>query len=245
MEKTIEMMLNEGGWFLVSYNMRSGGVWADSYDYEDYTFFNPTTNEVEYKTGYYTSFSSNLDEGFPHATKEVLDKYYKWCVESRKKSMNSKFEYYKKVCEELNEAKNVQEKGQIVEIVGSGKHHGKVGKISWIGKNKFNRSYTRNSPRAEMWLAVAKFHNNPFIYGKEDYDLVRVIPTDGSKPFYVALDACKVVEGFKPYECTTEWFKNFYKNHNNDSWKISATWNGVNKEIEEKAVVEAVNTWVA
>lgn len=125
------------------------------------------------------------------------------------------FEEYSKEVEEYNNLYRPQEKGQIVTIT-EGKHKGKVGRIVWIGKNSFKRSYGSRYTSWRQAAVLGIINSRPYTIPCKDLDLVLVRPVqygttweDGTEKVYIDIDRCRVTEGFKPIVLTLDDCRRF------------------------------------
>ena len=156
-------------------------------------------------------------------TDEIRTLCYDIVKENNLKAAKADYERFSKEIEEYNKSLRPQKKGQLVQIT-SGKHKGKIGRITWLGKNTFKRSY---QPRYGGWRAaavMAMIDSRPYTIPAKDCDLVLVRPTkygttweDGTEKCYIDISKCVVTEGFEPITLTLEDCKRFSK-RSEENW---------------------------
>lgn len=132
-------------------------------------------------------------------------------------------ENYKKSCEQkkvrfieeanaYNAARLPQKKGQIV-VIQNGRYKGLIGRISWVGKNKFKHDYGSPwfSVEAKMILQIID-HSSPVPKPCQDFDLICIRPVDfegyewncKKDKIYIDPMRCKVLDGFEKFTVTDE-----------------------------------------
>lgn len=172
--------------------------------YTHYTYIDVETGqvgEVSACTGCGRGLTDEVDCEVVPMTDEVKALYQESVKRMAEARAKADYERFAKEVDEYNATLRVQAKGQVVEIT-DGKHKGKVGRVTWIGKSKFGN----RSPRHSTWRQAAVFamcSDRPFSIPCKDDNLVLVRPlsgswADGNEKVYVDIDKCKVIEGFMP-----------------------------------------------
>ena len=149
-----------------------------------------------------TGWGQRLKDLYPdYEFIDIKDDHRKMYADIKEKAKIAKADKdYERFLDELAEynAKRLpQEIGQIVKVVGKGKHNGKVGKVSWFGKSKFNRSYGSRYTHWKAAAICAMMESRPYTIPNKNNDLILVRPTDGSEKFYIDPKNCEVIEGYK------------------------------------------------
>lgn len=188
----------------------------------DYTLLFPDTNELGYEcenTGYGDNLKdSHKDWNFVEINDEYRKQYEQIVKENAIRSAERKLAEYQQELDEYNAKKLPQEKGQVVRVVTGKKHTGKVGKISWFGKSKFNHSYTNKYSGWKAYAIDALVKSRPYHIPNKDLDLIRVVSVDGSfEPFYINPAQCEVIDGYKEVTIKLEDVLGFNK-HTNDCY---------------------------
>lgn len=184
-------------------------AWGTSYE-----LFCPEDNSIinlDEKTGFGENAFADNNFTIVNITPEITEAYKTAKAEARQRQAEYLFKKYSEEIDTYNKSFRPQEKGQIVEIM-AGRRKGVIAKISWLGKGKkfgFDADswYRKAYPRAAALIAC--LNHRPYSIPAGDFDLIRVWPVDGSKPFYINIDKAKVIEGFKPMSITLDECGNF------------------------------------
>lgn len=146
---------------------------------------------------------------FIPCTDELLAEMKEVAFNEKMAAATSLYKKYTKELEEYNNTLRPQNKGQIVEIL-DGKHKGFVGRISWLGKNKYNPTYTskNNNFYASAFKMITDARPYCIPAKNEELILVRDIENPEVK-VYIDINKCKVVEGFIPVTITLDECKNY------------------------------------
>lgn len=158
----------------------------------------------------------------------------KKCIE---KQLSDEVEYNKtKFIKELNEynAKLMpQEKGQIVRIV-SGKNKGIVGKVSWLGTDKFKHIYDWSRYHSTMSQYGAALYgickDRPYVLPNEDAELVLIRPINdvfenGKDKMYVKKELLEVIEGYNNINVSDDAIISFVRRHSSYGNKLRGVYN--------------------
>jgi hypothetical protein len=192
-----------------------------------YQYLNIDERKIETTSAYQQGSIQDALRGEEIEVVPMTDELRQLCYQIKREEAEAAaqraYEKYSKEVEEYNKTFRPQEKGQIVEIT-AGKHKGKVGRITWIGKNSFKREY---KPRYGGWRAAAIMgiiDSRPYTIPAKDCDLVLVRPIqygttweDGTEKCYIDIAKCIVTNGFKPIELTLDSCRR-YNERNKDNW---------------------------
>lgn len=172
--------------------------------YTHYTYIDVETGEIGEKsacTGCGRDLTDELECEVVPMTDAIREMYRESVHRKAEAKAKADYELFEKEVAEYNATLRVQQKGQIVEIT-AGKHKGKVGRVTWIGRSKYNRSYGSRYSSWRQAAVMGMVNDRPYTIPCKDEDLVLVRPLvawqDGREKVYVDIDKCKVVEGFVP-----------------------------------------------
>lgn len=162
-----------------------------------------------------TGWGEDLEDKEPDVvivplTDEIKKMYWEYKDKKDAERAKAQYEKFKIELDEYNAMCKPQNVGQIV-VINEGKHKGKKGKISWFGKNKYNRrSYWKTQAHWLVQAATYVSEMKPYVIPNAECDLILVRPIDGdtfedgTSKVYVDPQKCTVIEGFEPLTMTED-----------------------------------------
>ena len=134
-------------------------------------------------------------------TDEIKERYALAVEKRREEKFKEQIVRYQKELDDYNAKLLPQNKGQIVEVI-EGRSKGVHGRITWLGKNKFNSNPGHRGSIAAQAL-IAYVSQRPYTIPNANCDLIGIKPVEGKtfpngkEIMFLDPSKLKVIEGYE------------------------------------------------